>query len=268
MSFSVEFWGDYDFVYNTFQSHRLGLKDLIYMFAKKYESEVEYAKGMKRIYDMNYAVTKMPSLLNGILTFKNDLYNQYEYSMEFTSNIQDEIIKPLEMFLTKQSNLGKYLNNEVRKIEKEFRASVDKLEKSRLKFHSSAKLAEDSKIQSEMGKINPNFSQEVKTRIEIKAQNFLREAKENERFYLANINLANNTREVYIETMKKMMNEFQKLEENLIDMIKDCLRKYIIYQVALLRNLQYDIEKKASVRNINFIVVANRLGNGKHKYSF
>jgi len=250
MSFSVELWGGYDFIYNTFQSHRLGVKDLIYMFNKKYEYEVEYAKGMKKIYDMNYAVTKMPSLLNGIITFKNDLYNHYEYTMEFGKNLQDEIIKPLENFLVDQNNQGKNFNNEARRIEKEFRSCVERLEKSRVKFHTCAKMAEDAKIQSEMAKLNSNLGSDQKTKLELKSQNMLKEAKENERIYINSISIANDIREEYIETMKKMMNEFQKLEENLIDMIKDSLRKYIIYQVALLRNLQYDIEKKASVNKI------------------
>lgn len=247
MSFSVELWGGYDFIYNTFVSHRYGLKDLIYMFNKKYEYEVDYAKGMKRIYDMNYAVTKMPSLLNGIITFKNDLYNQYEYTVEFASSLQDDIINPLENFLSEQNNQGKSLNNEARKVEKDFKSCIERLEKSRIKFHTSAKMAEDMKIQSELAKINQNNISENKIKLELRAQNCLKEAKENERVYISNIGIANNMREQYIEVMKKMMNEFQTLEENLVNTVKDSLRKYIIYQVALLRNLQYDIEKKASV---------------------
>jgi hypothetical protein len=75
----------------------------------------------------------------------------------------------------------------------------------------------------------------------------LKEAKEAERQYLHNITITNNSMEVYVETMKRILNEFQGLEEKLIESIKDSLRKYVIYQVALIRNFQYDIEKKATV---------------------
>jgi hypothetical protein len=75
----------------------------------------------------------------------------------------------------------------------------------------------------------------------------LKEAKEAERQYLHNITIANNSMEFYVESMKRILNEFQGLEEKLIEGIKDALRKYVIYQVALIRNLQYDIEKKANV---------------------
>ena len=64
---------------------------------------------------------------------------------------------------------------------------------------------------------------------------------------MQNINISNNILEVYVDTMKKVLNLFQSLEEKLIETIKDSLRKYVIYQVALVRNMQYDIEKKASI---------------------
>lgn len=247
MNFSVELWDGYDFVYNTFTLHRRGLKDFIYMLSEKHDAEVEYAKAMKKIYDMNFAVTKMPSLQNGILAFKSDLFNQYNYTMEFVNSLREEVIEPLREFMNDQNNQGKVYHAEMKKIEKDYKDSVDKLEKSRLKFHTLAKGAEDSKLVSEMAKLNQTLTVEQKSKMELKSQNALKEAKESERAYISNINTANNLRDLYIETMKRMLNEFQKLEEKLIDMIKDSLRKYVIYQVALIRNMQYDIEKKAGV---------------------
>ena len=87
----------------------------------------------------------------------------------------------------------------------------------------------------------------MRNKLENRFQNTLKEAKESERNYISCINLANSLRENYIENMKKTMNEFQKLEENLGEILKDSLRKYIVYQVAYTRNIQYDIERKANV---------------------
>lgn len=88
---------------------------------------------------------------------------------------------------------------------------------------------------------------DLKNKLENRFLNSLKEAKESERAYISAINLANYHRENYIENMKKTLNEFQNLEEKCCEMIKDTLRKYIVYQVAYIRNLQYDIEKKANV---------------------
>jgi uncharacterized coiled-coil protein SlyX len=99
------------------------------MLTEKANYERELAKGMKKIYEMNYAVTTMNSLHNGIIAFKNDLLNQYNYTLEFVNSLQEEVIDPLKILLNDQNSEGKRLNNEMRKIEKEFKDSVDKLEK-------------------------------------------------------------------------------------------------------------------------------------------
>lgn len=247
MSFSVELWEGYDLVYNTFLSHRRGLKDFIYMLSEKHDHEFEYAKAMKKVYDMNYAVTKMHTLQSAVLAFKNDLLNHFNYTIEFVNSLREEVIDPLKTIMNEQNFTGKKLNLEMRKTEKDFRDCVDKLEKARIKFHTLAKNAEDIKLQLELNKTNQTISSDTKAKLEIKSQMCLKDAKEAERQYISIMNMANNMRESYIETMKRILNEFQSLEEKLIDNVKDGLRKYVIYQVALVRNLQYDIEKKASV---------------------
>jgi len=88
---------------------------------------------------------------------------------------------------------------------------------------------------------------DLKNKLENKFQNSLKEAKEAERTYINTINNANFQRENFIENMKKTMNDFQNLEEKCGEIIKDTLRKYLVYQVAYIRNMQYDIEKKANV---------------------
>ena len=99
------------------------------MLTEKANYERELAKGMKKIYEMNYAVTTMNSLQNGIIAFKNDLLNHYNYTLEFVNSLDEEVIDPLKVLLNDQNSDGKRLNNEMRKIEKEFKDSVDKLEK-------------------------------------------------------------------------------------------------------------------------------------------
>ena len=82
---------------------------------------------------------------------------------------------------------------------------------------------------------------------ESRALNLLKEAKENERTYIGLINSTNRLQEEYIEIKNRNLNEIQDLEEELGDYIKDSLRKFIIFQVAYLRNMQYDVDKKAKV---------------------
>ena len=151
--------------------------------------------------------------------------------------------------MNEQNSEGKKLNQEIKKQEKEFKDAVEKMEKMKIKFHTSAKIAEEIKFQTELGKINCSLPPDLKNKLENRFQINLKEAKEAERNYINSINNANNIRENFIENMKKTMNDFQKLEENLGEIIKDSLRKYLVYQVSYIRNMQYDIERKANVKN-------------------
>jgi hypothetical protein len=106
------------------------------MLSEKYKYEQELAKGMKKIYDLNFVVSTMrylayllSSLQAGIIGFKNDLLNQYNYTTEFTNSLRDEIIEPLKVFMQEQNNKGKKLNTEMKKVEKEFKEDVDRMDK-------------------------------------------------------------------------------------------------------------------------------------------
>lgn len=102
-----------------------------------------------------------------------------------------------------------------------------------------------------MGDSNNSKSQakkEIISRILNKLQYNIKLLKESENNYISSINSANELRENFIENMKKTMNQFQVLEEKLGEIVKDSLRKYGVYQLAYIRNMQYDVEKKANVK--------------------
>lgn len=49
--------------------------------------------------------------------------------MDFTASLKDEIIEPLKIFGNDQSIKGKKLNNEMRKVEKDFKENVERMDK-------------------------------------------------------------------------------------------------------------------------------------------
>lgn len=66
MNFQVNLWvyfsltsnqNGFDVVYNHFTQRRKGFKDLLTMLNDKYKYDIDYAKGMKKIYEYDYIVT-------------------------------------------------------------------------------------------------------------------------------------------------------------------------------------------------------------------
>ena len=247
MSFSVDLWNSYEFVENNFMLHYRGLKDFIYMINERYTSEVQNANVLKRIHDMKFAVTTYDSLLEGVIGFKSDMLNQYNYTSEFFSGINDELINPLMKLSESLLQRITAISNKMRACEKDYVYTIKQLDNAKNKFHYAAKAAEQAKLRCEASKQNGDISQDNKMKNEIKAQEALKIAKESENAYIGYLNYANGVQDEYIAIKKQCMNSIQDLEEELGNNIKDSLRKYVIFQVAFLRNMQYDIEKKAKL---------------------
>ena len=87
--------------------------------------------------------------------------------------------------------------------------------------------------------------------------------------YVELIDKTNDLQEDYIEIKKRNLGEIQELEEELGENIKDSLRKYIVFQVAYLRNMEYDIKNKSKIfENINIKKDINQfINNSKTQIS-
>ena len=263
MHYSVELWSNYNKVYQQFNSHIQGLNDLILMFTERYKSKLNLAENLKKLSESKNQITTFESLNEGILGFKGDMYNQFNYLSELLLGMKDEIIKPLS---SAYKTFCKKIDNnlsETSTINEEYQNSIRQMEIYKNKFHSSVYSAEQSKLKVEYYKKKINSindsdknpkNKEIKDNYiinlkkeENRANNFLKEAKNNEIDYITLINNTNILQDEYIEIKKRNLNQIQELEEELGEVIKDSLRKFIIFQVAYLRNMQYDVDKKVKI---------------------
>ena len=263
MHYSVELWSNYNKVYQQFNSHIQGLNDLILMFTERYKSKLNLAENLKKLSESKNQITTFESLNEGILGFKGDMYNQFNYLSELLLGMKDEIIKPLS---SAYKTFCKKIDNnlsETSTINEEYQNSIRQMEIYKNKFHSSVYSAEQSKLKVEYYKKKINSindsdknpkNKEIKDNYiinlkkeENRANNFLKEAKNNEIDYITLINNTNILQDEYIEIKKRNLNQIQELEGELGEVIKDSLRKFIIFQVAYLRNMQYDVDKKVKI---------------------
>ena len=262
MHYSVELLNNYNKVYQQFNSHIQGLNDLISMFSERYKSKRNLAETLKSLSESKKQITSFESLTEGILGFKGDMYNQFNYLSELLVGMRDEIIKPLSSAYQNFSKKIERNYSETLSINEEYQASIEEMEIYKNKFHSSVYSAEQSKLKAEYYRRKINSLKDINTqqnkenkanflnnlkKEENKANNYLQEAKGNERKYISLIYNTNLLQDEYIEVKKKNLYEIQELEEELGETIKDSLRKFIIFQVAYLRNMQYDVDKKAKL---------------------
>ena len=94
-----------------------------------------------------------------------------------------------------------------------------------------------------------NITEDQKNKVILKAEEIYKEAKDYEVSYIYHVDYTNNICDKHNQILKFTLNEFQKIEETYCESVKDALRRFNIYQVALIRNLQYDLEKQGKVKN-------------------
>jgi hypothetical protein len=136
--------------------------------------------------------------------------------------------------------------------ENKYKDQLNKLEKIKIDFHSFVKLAEESKLQYEVAKANSDLSNSHKNKFNNKLNETLVEAKKIEKIYLEILNEANLLREDYIKETKKILDDFQQMEIDCIEYVKNILKEYYDIQNQLHEKLNGDFEKKKkSIEEIN-----------------
>ena len=81
------------------------------------------------------------------------------------------------------------------------------------------------------------------------------------------IDKTNSLQGEYIEIKKRNLIEVQDIEQEVAENIKDSFRKFITFQIAYIRNMEYDIKKKSSIfegininKDINKFINNNKTG--------
>ena len=253
MYYSVELWNNYNKAQKTLYFHLHGLKDIINLYTDQYNYQQNYALFLKKVHNSKNQITVFESLFKGFNSFKNDMLNQYNYLSEFLVSIKDDLIKPLTNLYDTSLQKLNYNVYEMNSLEKAYQTSVAKLENAKNNFHNFAKEAEESKIKADSYKEkNDKSLNNLIKKEETNMLNALKKAKENEKLYVELIDKTNNLQDDYIEMKKRNLNEIQDLEKEIGENIKDSFRKFIVFQVSYLRNMQYDINKRSAIfENIN-----------------
>ena len=256
MSYSVDLWNSFDLIGNSLLSNIKGLKNLTDIFNALYISCESFSSSLKDLYNnYDYEISTHKSLYEVILFFKEDFINCYNYIFDFMLGIKNEILTPLEK--TREELLNKYLKYKeaLSNIEEDYEEYISNLNTSKNEFYNAVKDVEDFKINMENEKYNYNeTSNKYKKEEDEKINQLLKIAKENQKKYVMNINKINSVQNDYIEKKKNYLNTMQYMEEYISESIKDSLRKFVLYKMALIRNFQYDsenISKKFDEININ-----------------
>lgn len=223
------------------------MKEFIYILNEKLDYETELAKGLRKINDFNYAITKEGSLGPAIASFKSHLQDHMELLAKANESVRCAIIEPMKDFLEGQISESRKHHNIIKTIEEEFKQTFYSVEKTKVSFHSLARAAEESKVQCEIARANPSLKSDHKQKFLQKSQTLTKEAKESENVYIQNIQQSNIFKDYYISKSSESLQRFQAMEEEYIDYMRTVLIKYNAVLIEMNRGLLESLGRNVGV---------------------
>lgn len=222
-----------------------------------YEYNFSYFENLTDVYinnhniDNQYNNRNISSLTLSALNIREFFNTSSQYKIETSNSVINDTIKPMNNLISQQLDLGSKLKDEFRRLEKDYKESINNLEKQKNKFLNHYIQVENNTRDYELSKLNP-MNQINTDKLAVKVNNILKEAKEIEKAYLIQLSQANNLRGQFIEEVKRILAIFENLDVELSNIFKSSFQKYVVYYSANLTNISFDFDKiKKSVSSIN-----------------
>lgn len=248
MSFA-ELSGKFEAVDQHCTERQKGVQEFIHLLRERAMYEETYANGLDRVGNHAYSVTMQGSLARAVSAMKNHCLNKAMQARLLYESIKNDLAEPLQGLLKTQMASIKKPSTEGRKLTKDLEQLRDKHNKAYSKYWKACKDCEDLTVLLEAQRDMPQ-DRRSKALSKLVAQK--KEVDDCLRLYQNSIEAYNASKRHYDQLMPKVMEIYQRQEEVRLETMKDSLRKFVVYETACLRNLQYDIDNLAqAMENIN-----------------
>jgi hypothetical protein len=242
MSFALQLWDNFDLVNSHSNDRRRSGEDYLAILrdlAGQYEI---FARGMDKIGTHSFFAASQGTLFHGISALKNDCLNKAMQSRILAESIINDLIEPMRELLRNQNLVIKKTSAEGKKLEKDHSLLIDRYDKARSRYIRACQECEQVIIALEY-----SMPQDKRQKLLSRLVSCKKEVDISLKQYQDAIETGNKFRERYQSMMEKILEVYQKQEEQRLEHMKDSLRKLIVYETSYLRNLQYDIDNLAHV---------------------
>ena len=236
MIFSEKF---FDNIHLANQHSLLGKKavdELLQFFRQLCSTEETHAKNLETLSNFQFLLLR-GSTYEACQGLKLDILKTSKEIKVFISNIQDDLIRPLQIISSSIQESSKSLFSESSKIMKQKDLYIEKLTRCREKFFKSC---------SECEKITNNLEQpQTQAQRERYLQKLIKHKNQLDvdlKSYEDQINSWPDFMNSYKPAVSPILAAYEKIEFNRLMGIKDQLRKFVVYEASYIRNVQYEID--------------------------
>ena len=174
------------------------------------------------------------SIANSVDLFRVNVSKRAQQSRQFIDDVDNEVIKPSERTRDDHDKLYESLERDGLVLTKLLQSEYKNHDECLIRFDKCRRVAESRLAGSGAPSLSP--SEHVETGVACL------EATSAERAYHAAVVRVNAVRVEYIETMDLILSQLEDLEKSRLELIKDGLEKVYIFEFALHRGAQYEME--------------------------
>jgi len=187
------------------------------------------------------------SLEQGLRAFQVNCVNRAGQSSTFAENVRADVIKPLSSLLVEHESYIENLGDSFLMLRSEISGVNYEISNSKAKYLNSLNNVEEVLYKCENLRLNPEESEKsnanMREKLNVKMWEALRRLKKDWEEYKKYEGRADSFKTQYESIAKEILDQLQKHEEERIQMIKDSLQKFLIYEVSASQNNKYDIQQ-------------------------
>jgi len=241
----IKSWERFEQLQRNSTEGRKGLEELIELLEARCETEKIYAKKLESIGNSSCAVANKGNIASAAQSYKMDCLNKSDQANVFADSLKSECVEPLRVILRQQNTSSKRLSQDGRKLCKEMRELNDKVQKAESKYLKDAKDAEEAlTVLDYMNEYtNDNTSSSRKEQAKKRVNLTVNTLKKSEQDYRKGVDTANDFKGYYVQKMREITTEMEKIEHERLEVMRDSLRKFGIFVTSNEVSNKYDSKK-------------------------
>eukprot|EP00919_Chromeraceae_sp_WS-2016_P062223 GHVR01147343.1.p1 GENE.GHVR01147343.1~~GHVR01147343.1.p1 ORF type:complete len:303 (+),score=49.72 GHVR01147343.1:26-910(+) len=242
VSFQTDLWDRYRDVCKKIESGKKLCDRLIGVMKDVVQLEKNNASTYEKISSRWLTDTSIEdegmTMCNLVDSLKKRLHNCATQSRVFTSAVKDDVLHQLESTAKNHSNVLKKLYSDSDKSHQYLQSASDNHDKALNKYFKLCTEAESASYLLEESDMQMNQPLRPQT---VRAFQLRKDAYSAEDLYVTSVESYNEALKSNSKSMFDVLGVMQDIEKKRILCMKDAFRKLIVYEMAKLRNDQYDI---------------------------
>ncbi|KAL4445225.1 hypothetical protein ABPG74_022038 [Tetrahymena malaccensis] len=243
-----DLWDRGDSVRKHSQDRRKIFEEFTNLLSERAQVEGEYSKNLMRICNnMKRLCQSKGDVGNMINLYSVELQQRAQQTNSLSENIKQYVVEYLRDILKEQDTNAKILFQESKRLEKELQNSIETLEKTRLRYLKSKRDFDDLQVQNQIYRVTSSTVQDKKDKHRLKVSQTEREVAEFKYVFQESLKDYNYCVEYFYPDQWKVMQAFQKQEEERNERIHDSILKMLMFETSFYKNIEFQIQLFADV---------------------